>query len=141
MQTPVIAHRCGRAYGPDSSQRALAVALAGGRLAGIETDVCITRDGALVCLHDAYLPLATTVTGWAHERSAAEVLAGRLLDGLGRASGERPLLVDELLDLWRRGSRCSSTSRPTPTRRWRGGPLAPWRRSWRDVLTAAGRRC
>ena len=99
MQTPVIAHRCGRAYGPDSSQRALAVALAGGRLAGVETDVCITRDGALVCLHDAYLPLATTVTGWAHERSAAEVLAGRLLDGLGRASGERPLLVDELLDL------------------------------------------
>ena len=99
MQTPVIAHRCGRAYGPDCSRRALAAALAGGRLAGVETDVCVTRDGALVCVHDTYLPLATTVTGWAHERSAAEVLAGRLLDGLGRASGERPLLLDELLDL------------------------------------------
>jgi len=99
MQTRLIAHRCGRAYGPDCSARALAAALAGRPLAGVEGDVCITRDGALVCVHDTYLPLATTVTGWAHERSAAEVLAGRLLDGFGRATGERPLLVEELLDL------------------------------------------
>ena len=99
MQTPLIAHRCGRAYGPDSSRRALAATLAGGPLAGVETDVCITRDGALACLHDTYLPLATTVTGWAHERAAAEVLAGRLLDGFGRETDERPLLVDELLDV------------------------------------------
>jgi glycerophosphoryl diester phosphodiesterase len=99
METPLIAHRCGRAYGPDSSRQALLAALAGGSLRGVETDVCITRDGTLVCLHDTYLPLATTVTGWAHERSAADVLAGRLLDGDGRASSERPLLVDELLDL------------------------------------------
>jgi glycerophosphoryl diester phosphodiesterase len=99
MQTALVAHRCGRAYGPDSSRRALAVALAGGPLAGVETDVCVTRDGALVCLHDTYLPLASTVTGWAHERSAAEVLAGRLLDGFGRETGERPLLVEELLEL------------------------------------------
>jgi glycerophosphoryl diester phosphodiesterase len=104
MQTALVAHRCGRAYGPDSSRRALVAALAGGPLAGgplagVETDVCITRDGALVCVHDTYLPLASTVTGWAHERSAAEVLAGRLLDGFGRPSGERPLLVEELLDL------------------------------------------
>ncbi|MGH2883306.1 MAG: glycerophosphodiester phosphodiesterase family protein, partial [Solirubrobacteraceae bacterium] len=95
----MIAHRCGRAYGPDSSRPALAAALTGGRLGGVETDVCITHDGALVCLHDTYLPLSSTVTGWAHERSAADVLAGQLLDGLGRASGQRPLLLDELLDL------------------------------------------
>ena len=95
----LIAHRCGRAYGPDSSRQALRAALAGGELGGIETDVCLTRDGALVCLHDPYLPLVTTATGWAHERSAADVLAGRLLDREGRAVGERPLLADELLDL------------------------------------------
>ena len=99
METPLIAHRCGRAYGPDGSRRALRAALAGGPLRGVETDVCLTRDGALVCLHDPYLALGTTLTGWAHERSAADVLAGRLLDGEGRASAERPLLVDELLDL------------------------------------------
>jgi len=99
METPLIAHRCGRAYGPDSSRRALRAALAGGPLRGVETDVCLTRDGALVCLHDPYLALGTTLTGWAHERSAADVLAGRLLDGEGRATDERPLVVDEVLDL------------------------------------------
>jgi glycerophosphoryl diester phosphodiesterase len=99
MPTPLIAHRCGRAYGPDSSRLALTRALAGGPLGGIETDVCITRDAALVCLHDACLPVATTVAGWAHERAAADVLTGRLLDRDGRKTGERPLLVDELLDL------------------------------------------
>jgi glycerophosphoryl diester phosphodiesterase len=61
--------------------------------------VCLTRDGALACLHDAYLPVATTLTGWAHERTAADALAGRLLDGEGNAAAERPLLVDEMLDL------------------------------------------
>ena len=95
----LIAHRCGRGYGPDCSRRALRAAVAGGPLRGVETDVCLTRDGALACLHDAYLPLATTLTGWAHERRAADVLAGRLLDRGGRATAERPLLVDELLDL------------------------------------------
>ena len=99
MQTPLIAHRCGRAYGPDSSRRALRAALAGGPLGGVETDVCLTRDGALACLHDPCLAVGTTLTGWAHERSAAELVAGRLLDGGGRASAERPLLVDELFDL------------------------------------------
>jgi glycerophosphoryl diester phosphodiesterase len=99
VPTPLFAHRCGRAYGPDSSRLALTAALAGGPLGGIETDVCITRDGALVCLHDACLPVATTVAGWAHERAAADVLTGRLLDRHGRKTGERPLLVDELLDL------------------------------------------
>jgi glycerophosphoryl diester phosphodiesterase len=99
METLLIAHRCGRAYGPDSSREALRAALAGGPLRGVETDACLTRDGALACLHDAYLPLGTTLTGWAHERSAADVLAGRLLDRDGRVSAERPLLVDEVLDL------------------------------------------
>ena len=99
METALIAHRCGRAYGPDSSRRALRAALAGGPLRGVETDVRLTRDGALACLHDPYLPLGTTLTGWAHERPAADVLAARLLDGEGKATAERPLLVDEMLDL------------------------------------------
>jgi glycerophosphoryl diester phosphodiesterase len=99
METPLIAHRCGRAYGPDSSRQTLQAALAGGMLWGVEADVCLTRDGALACLHDDYLPLATTLSGWAHERSATEVLAARLLDGDGKPTAERPLLVDQLLDL------------------------------------------
>ena len=133
METPLIAHRCGRAYGPDGSRRALRAALAGGPLRGVETDVCLTRDGALVCLHDPYLALGTTLTGWAHERSAADVLAGRLLDGEGRASAERPLLVDELLDLVPPGltvqldvkahADAASTTRRSPSARSRTRPM------------------
>ncbi|HEX4109466.1 MAG TPA: glycerophosphodiester phosphodiesterase [Solirubrobacteraceae bacterium] len=99
MPPALIAHRCGRAYGPDSSRRALRTALRRGALYGVETDVCLTRDGALVCLHDPYLPHATTATGWAHERRGADLLTARLLDRDGRPSAERPLLLDELLDL------------------------------------------
>ena len=98
VKARLIAHRCGSAYGPDSSRTALRATLARGGLAGVETDVCLTRDGGLVCLHDTYLPMATTVAGWAHERAAADVLAGQLLDREGRPSGEGPLLVEELLD-------------------------------------------
>ncbi len=30
---------------------------------GLETDVCLTADGALVLLHDPYLPLGTDLKG------------------------------------------------------------------------------
>src|ERR687895_2019981 len=138
METPLIAHRCGRAYGPDSSRQALRAALAGGPLRGVETDVCLTRDGALACLHDAYLPVGTTLTGWAHERRAADVLAGRLLD----REGERPP-SDRCSSMScstssRPGSRCRSTSKRTPTRRWRGARSTRSPPSWRGVLTQAG---
>jgi glycerophosphoryl diester phosphodiesterase len=92
----LIAHRLGAAYGPDSSARALAGALAGG-VEGLETDVCLTADGDLVCLHDPLLRLGTDLDGWAHERTVAEIRAGRLLGDDGEPSDERPLSVDELL--------------------------------------------
>lgn len=97
MQANFIAHRLGRSYGPDSSRQALAGALAG-PLYGLETDLVLSADGGLVLLHDPLLPLATTLEGWAHERSTAEILAGRLLDRAGGATGERPLLLEELLE-------------------------------------------
>lgn len=98
MQIPnFIAHRLGRAYGPDSSATALAGTLAR-PLYGVETDVCLTADGKLALLHDPLLPLCTTSDGWAHERSAADICRSRLLDSRGEPTGERPLLLDELLD-------------------------------------------
>ena len=96
MLPPLYAHRLGRAYGPDSSAAALRGALAAG-VDGLETDVCLTADGALVLLHDPYLPLGTDLEGFAHERTARELRRARLRDRDGRLSAEAPLFVEDLL--------------------------------------------
>lgn len=98
MKLPrLYAHRLGREYGPDSSAAALARSLEG-PIDGLETDVVLTADGDLALLHDPLLSLGTTLGGWAHERSAEEIRSARLLDRFGRETGERPLLLDELLE-------------------------------------------
>jgi glycerophosphoryl diester phosphodiesterase len=93
---PLIAHRLGRAYGPDSSRTALAGALAAGA-DGLEADVCLTADRELVLLHDPLLALGTTLDGWAHERPSTAILRARLRDCGGDPTDERPLTLDELL--------------------------------------------
>src|SRR6266480_64009 len=93
---PLHAHRLGRDYGPDSSAQALAGALAAG-VDGLETDVCLTSDGELVLLHDPLLSLGTTLDGWAHERTVAEIARARILDRDRLPTAERPLTLDELL--------------------------------------------
>jgi glycerophosphoryl diester phosphodiesterase len=98
MPPALYAHRLGRAYGPDSSGVALTHALQR-PLDGLETDCCLTADGELVLLHDPLLEVGTTVSGWAHERTAAQIRAGRLRHRDGTPSEERPLLLDELLEL------------------------------------------
>ena len=94
----LYAHRLGRAYGPDSSGAALTRALQR-PLDGLETDCCLTADGELVLLHDPLLEVGTTVSGWAHERTAAQIRAARLRHRDGSPSEERPLLLEELLEL------------------------------------------
>ena len=96
MLPPLYAHRLGRAYGPDSSAAALRGALAAG-VDGLESDVCLTADGALVLLHDPYLPLGTDLEGFAHERTARELRCARLRDRVGRLTAEAPLFVEDLL--------------------------------------------
>jgi glycerophosphoryl diester phosphodiesterase len=93
---PLYAHRLGRAYGPDSSAAALRGALAAG-VDGLESDVCRTADGALVLLHDPYLPLGTDLEGFAHERTARELRRARLRDREDRLTAETPLFVGDLL--------------------------------------------
>jgi glycerophosphoryl diester phosphodiesterase len=97
MATPLFAHRLGRAYGPDSSARALAGALRS-KADGLETDVCLTADEGLVLIHDPLLALGTTVEGWAHQRTLAKIRAGVLLDHDGQPSTEVPLTLDELFE-------------------------------------------
>jgi glycerophosphoryl diester phosphodiesterase len=93
---PLHAHRLGRAYGPDSSRLALEGSLAGA-IDGLETDCCLRADGQLLLLHDPLLTLGTTLDGLAHQRTAAEIRAGRLRDASGNPTNERPLGLDELL--------------------------------------------
>jgi len=54
------------------------------------------RDGLL---HEPLLEAGTTLSGWAHEHTAAEIRAGRLRRADGTPSDERPLILDELLGL------------------------------------------
>lgn len=99
MRPLLYAHRLGRDAGPDSSAAALAVTL-DGPADGLETDVCMTADGELVLLHDPWLALGTTVTGWAHEVPWNPILRdARLRDRTGEPTEERILRVDDLLDL------------------------------------------
>ena len=92
----LYAHRLGRGYGPDSSASALRGALAVG-VDGLETDVCLTADGALVLLHDPYLPLGTDLEGFAHQRTARELRRAELRDRGGRLTGEAPLFLEDLV--------------------------------------------
>ncbi len=96
LAPPLYAHRLGRSYGPDSSAKALAGALAAG-VDGLETDVCLTSDGELVLLHDPLLSLGTTLDGWAHEHTATAIVQARILDRDRVPTDERPLTLDELL--------------------------------------------
>jgi glycerophosphoryl diester phosphodiesterase len=93
---PLFAHRLGRAYGPDSSAAALEGALRAGA-DGLETDVCLTADDELVLLHDPRLEMGTTLKGWVHEHTAAEILRARIRDRESEPTDSRPLLLEQLL--------------------------------------------
>jgi glycerophosphoryl diester phosphodiesterase len=97
MFPALYAHRLGRAYGPDSSLAALRGALAA-PLEGLETDICLTADRNLVLLHDPLLTLNTTLDGWAHERSLAEIQLSRIRDAHALPTEESPLSLDDLLE-------------------------------------------
>ena len=94
----IVAHRLGRAYGPDSSRAALDRSLEQ-HVDGLETDCCLTADRELVLLHDPLLELGTTLSGWAHERTAAQIRTGRLRQRDGTPSEEHPLRRDERPEL------------------------------------------
>jgi glycerophosphoryl diester phosphodiesterase len=94
----IVAHRLGRAGGPDSSRQALRRALAG-PADGPETDVCLTADGQLALLHDPWLAIGTTAEGWAHRTRWTDVLElACLRDRDGVPTAEPVLRLEDLLD-------------------------------------------
>ena len=94
----LIAHRFGRSLGPDSSRATLA-RLDWSTVGGVETDCCLTRDGGIVLLHDDLLPTGTDLDGWAHDRTNAELLGGRVRTRTGELTEETVLGLDEALTL------------------------------------------
>jgi glycerophosphoryl diester phosphodiesterase len=93
----LYAHRFGRAYGPDSSLRALERTLSG-QIAGVETDCCLTADGEIALLHDPLLSRCTTLAGWSEERTMAEIAQAHLLHANGQPSTDPPLRLGEALE-------------------------------------------
>jgi glycerophosphoryl diester phosphodiesterase len=67
-------------------------------LAGVETDCCLTRDGALVLLHDTFLPKSLGIDGWAGSHTATELTSAPLLTSEGERSNQFPLLIEDVLD-------------------------------------------
>ena len=147
MLPPLYAYRLGRAYGPDSSAVGLRGALAAG-VDGLESDVCLTADGALVLVHGPYLPLGTNLVGFAHQRTAREIRRARLRDREGRLTAEAPLSWRTCSRPRRASSSSSSRSRPTQTRpvhahgeRACGAPARPDAWAARRVLSFTATAC
>ena len=95
---PLVAHRFGRSYGPDSSRTALGRAL-DGPLGGVETDCVLTSDDHIALLHDPQLALSTDLQGWANDVDAQAIAKSRLRDARGELTSETPLLLEDGLDL------------------------------------------
>lgn len=71
-----------------------------GPVDGLETDICLSRDGQLVLLHDDFLEISTTGTGWARERDWAGYMNDlHLKDRFGVPSAQRPLRLQELFEI------------------------------------------
>jgi glycerophosphoryl diester phosphodiesterase len=117
-QTPVkrsVAHRGASAYAPEHTAAAYRLAIAHGA-DYVEQDLAVTKDGALVCLHDDSLERTTNVEDVFPERATTDAQgrrrwliadftlaeikrldAGSWFDA--RFAGERVLTFDEAIDL------------------------------------------
>ena len=100
----IIAHRGASGYAPENTMAAFERAVAMGATE-VETDVALTRDGALILLHDDTLERTTDGTGLPEDYSLAEL---KLLDAGSwhdpklswdrDYTGERLITLDELLN-------------------------------------------
>ncbi|MBA3467264.1 MAG: hypothetical protein H0T21_07615 [Gemmatimonadaceae bacterium] len=71
-QRPVIAHRGGRARGPENTLEAMRTAVADGA-EGFEFDVRVSADGVVMVIHDPTLDRTTNGTGAVERTTAAEL--------------------------------------------------------------------
>lgn len=88
-----VAHRGGAKESDENTLDAFRASLAAG-CSRIETDIRMTRDGALVLMHDNTVARTTTATGSVEDMSAAEVRALRT-----KKTGASVPFLDDLLAL------------------------------------------
>jgi len=88
----LIAHRGGPAYAPESTLAAFRNAIAVGA-DWIEMDIRMTRDGALVIMHDETVDRTTNGTGRVEELTLDQIGA------LDAGNGERVPTFDQVIDL------------------------------------------
>lgn len=117
----IIAHRGASGYAPENTMAAFERAVAMGAVE-VETDVCFTKDGALLLFHDDTLERTTNGSGRPEDFSLAELKrldAGSWSDprlSWDRSyAGERLIVLEELLDRFgRRLTYHIEIKRPTP---------------------------
>lgn len=98
--TQVWAHRGASGYAPENTMPAFELALEQGA-DGLELDVQLTRDDAVVCIHDETLERTTDGTGWVADHSLAQLQALDASLGMGGFAGARIPTLEEVFALVR----------------------------------------
>jgi glycerophosphoryl diester phosphodiesterase len=101
---PVIAHRGGRARGPENTIEAMEAGIADGADA-IELDVHISADGEVVVIHDAAVDRTTDGTGLVAQMTFAELRAlnaGFRFEGVGPRARSRHARIPALREVLER---------------------------------------
>ncbi|MBT2291005.1 glycerophosphodiester phosphodiesterase [Paenibacillus albidus] len=94
-----FAHRGASAACPENTMAAFRKALALGAT-GIETDVQMTRDGALVLIHDETLNRTTNSSGYIKDKTLREVLEADAGSWFGEQFKNEPVpVLEDLLEL------------------------------------------
>ena len=96
----IYAHRGNQAQAVENSLTAFQNAVTAG-VDGIECDLHLTADGALVVIHDEQLDRTTDSQGEVSDLSLAQIKAARLRFPDGRVSPDRVPTLPELLNLLR----------------------------------------
>lgn len=96
--TQIWAHRGANAHAPENTLPAFELAVAQGA-DGVEFDVQLTSDGALVVIHDETLDRTTNGTGQVGDHSLAELQALDASDGRPEFAGVRIPTLAEVLEI------------------------------------------
>ena len=96
--TQVWAHRGASGYAPENTLPAFELAVEQGA-DGFELDVQLTRDDAVVCIHDETLERTTDGTGWVADHSLEQLKELDASAGMAGFAGARIPTLDEVLEL------------------------------------------